>query len=268
MRNHRKLAVIDDRVAFVGSMNLTNPDYGGKRGGPWIDLSARYTGPIVAELARLFAFDWAFETNQELPVPALASEPPDLAASHSPDAGIPMQTVPTGPADAGESFRRLFIGGIDAAEQTLVLTTPYFIPDEATLVALESAADRGVQVSLIVPRQSDNVFTAAAGRSHYARLLNAGIAIHLFHPGLIHAKLMTIDRSVAIFGSANFDVRSFHLNFELSTLLFGPEVVDRLHAIQQTYISRADRLTPDTWSTRPTSARYLDSAVSLISPLL
>ncbi len=261
LRNHRKLAVIDGRVAYAGSQNMIDPDYDGKRGGPWVDLSGRYTGPVVAELAAVFAGDWAFETDRELDVPSPADVP-------RVDGGLPMQVVPTGPASPGESFRRLLLGAIDAAERRLVLTTPYFIPDEATLVGLQSAADRGVRVSLIVPRHSDNPLTAAAGRATYATLVRAGIAVFRYRPGLLHTKLVTVDDAVAIFGSANLDVRSFHLNFELSTLLYGPEVVGRFHAVQQAYLADSDRLDADAWAARPILPRYLDSAVSLISPLL
>ena len=261
LRNHRKLAVVDDRLAYAGSQNLIDPDYGGKRGGPWVDLTGRYTGPVVAELATVFAADWAFETNRELDAPAPADVSPV-------EGGLPMQVVPTGPVSAGESFRRVFIGAVDAAERRLVLTTPYFVPDEATLVALQAAADRGVAVSLIVPRRSDNPFTAAAGRAAYGTLLDAGIAVFRYRPGLIHTKLVTVDDAVALFGSANLDVRSFHLNFELTTLLYGPEVVGRFHAVQRAYLADSDRLDAAAWAGRPVVPRYFDSAVSLISPLL
>ena len=173
-----------------------------------------------------------------------------------------------GPAEAGENFRRLFLGTIDSAQRRLVLTTPYFVPDESTLLALMTAADRGVEVSLIVPEHSDNAFTAAAGRSHYAALLKAGVAIYQFRPGLVHTKLTTVDDAVAIFGSANLDVRSFHLNFELTTLVYGPEPVGRLHAVQEGYLAQSTRLDPTVWARRPGYQRYVDAAVALISPLL
>ena len=129
LRNHRKLAIIDDRVAYAGSQNLINPDYGGKRGGPWVDLSGRFTGPIVAEYATVFLIDWAFETNRELPAPSIG----EIATVAN---GDPMQVVPTGPVSSAESFRRLFLGAIESAREQIVLTTPYFVPDEATILAL------------------------------------------------------------------------------------------------------------------------------------
>ena len=127
-----------------------------------------------------------------------------------------MQVVPTGPVLPGESYRRVLLGAVQSARRRLIITTPYFVPDDPTLVALMMAADRGVKVDLILPQTPDQFFSAAAGRAHYARLLEAGIAIHLYQPGLIHSKTTTVDETLALFGSANLDVRSFNLNFELS----------------------------------------------------
>ena len=261
LRNHRKLSVIDNRLAYAGSQNLIDPDYGGKRGGPWVDLSGRVTGPIVAEFAAVFASDWAFETNVQLDAPGIRTIPEVTG-------GAPIQIVPTGPVSPRESFRRLFLGIVDSARRRLVLTTPYFVPDEATLLALQTAADRGVEVILILPERSDNIFTAAAGRAHYSTLLDAGIKIYLYQPGLIHAKLVTVDDTLAVFGSANLDVRSFHLNFELTTLVYSSETATRLHAIQLTYIADSRQLKPDEWAKRNVIGQYADATVALISPLL
>jgi cardiolipin synthase len=261
LRNHRKLSIIDNQVAYAGSQNLINPDYGGKRGGPWVDLSGRITGPIVAEFAAVFASDWAFETHQQLDNPAIDSIPKVTG-------GAPMQIVPTGPVSPAESFRRLFLGIVDSAQHRLVLTTPYFVPDEATLLALQTAADRGVEVILIVPETSDNRLTAAAGRAHYAALLDVGITIHLYRSGLIHAKLATVDNTLAVFGSANLDVRSFHLNFELTTLVYCEETAKRLGAIQQTYLENSRQIKPEEWAQRGAIAQYADATVALVSPLL
>jgi cardiolipin synthase len=261
LRNHRKLAIIDDRIAYNGSQNLINADYGGRRGGPWVDLSGRFTGPVVAEFATVFVMDWAFETNQELDAPS-----PDTIGKIA--GGVPMQVVPSGPVSPGESFRRLFLGVVESAQRQIIITTPYFIPDESSVLALLTATDRGVDVSLILPETSDNIFAAAAGRAQYARLLEAGVSIYLYRPGLIHAKTITVDDSVGIIGSANIDVRSFHLNFELTALLYGREVTNRLKIVQQTYLADTRRLERNEWATRPVLAKYADSAVSLISPLL
>jgi cardiolipin synthase len=167
-----------------------------------------------------------------------------------------------------ESYRRVLLGAIQLATERLILTTPYFCPDDPTMVSLLMAADRGVDISLILPEHPDHFFTASAGRAHYAALLHAGAKIFLYRPGLSHAKLTTVDNTLGIIGSANLDIRSFHLNFELSTLLYGPEVVDRLRAVQLNYISDSRQLDARQWTSRPIVKQYADAAVSLVSPLL
>jgi cardiolipin synthase len=261
LRNHRKLAVIDGKVAYAGSQNLINASYGRTRCGPWVDLSARFTGPVVAELAAVFNEDWAFETGEELPRPSIDEA---VALDH----GVPAQVVPTGPSPPGDTFRRVLLAAVQSARKRVILTTPYFVPDEPTLVALQMAADRGVDVTLIVPAHPDHPFTAAAGRAQYGRLMQAGVGIWQYQPGLIHAKTTTVDDAFSILGSANLDVRSFNLNFELSVMLYGAEVTERLRAIQLKYLADSRRIDPEMWSKRPVVKQYAERAVALLSPLL
>ncbi len=259
LRNHRKLAVIDGRIAFIGSHNLVNPDYGGQRCAPWVDLTGRVTGPVVNELGVVFAEDWAFETDEILEVPVAQDMEPG---------NIHMQVVPTGPSAPGDTFRRVLLGAAQCARERLILTTPYFVPDEPTLVALMMAADRGVEVSLILPEKPDHFFTASAGRAHFSTLLNAGVGIFLYKPGLIHSKTVTVDDAFGIFGSANLDVRSFNLNFELSVVVYGSEVTARMRTIQETYLANSRRLDVETWARRRVIRQYADRAIALLSPLL
>jgi cardiolipin synthase len=266
LRNHRKLSIIDGQIAFVGSHNLINPDYGGRRGNPWLDLSARFTGPIVGELATVFAEDWAFETNHEIEIPD-----PDSSIIKSPSGSaneVLAQVVPTGPTEPDETYRRLLLAAIQSSRRELILTTPYFVPDETTLLSLMMAADRGVAVKLIVPLTADQFFSAAAGRAHYLSLLRSGVEIHLYRPALLHAKTTTVDDAFALFGSANLDVRSFSLNFELSVLLYGKEITERLRTIQNQYLSQSIQLNLADWQHRPIASEFTDRAVSLLSPLL
>ena len=263
LRNHRKLAVIDDRVAFLGSHNLIEPTYGGRRGNPWVDVTGRVTGTIVREMAMVFAEDWGFETPELLDVPPL-----ELDCSLALGSGIPMQVVPTGPSAPGETFRRVFLAAIQCARRQVTITTPYFVPDETTLVTLMMAADRGVAVKLILPLVPDHLFTAAAGRAHFSRLLEAGIEIHLYKKGLLHVKSTTVDDAFSVFGSANLDVRSFNLNFEITLLLYGSEVTAKLRGIQNSYLTDSTPVSAEQWASRPVIKRYTDSAISLLSPLL
>jgi cardiolipin synthase len=258
LRNHRKLAVIDGSIGFVGSHNLIDPDYHGRRGAPWVDVSARYTGSIVGELSRVFAEDWAFETDEFLD----AASPPALAQ------GTAMQIVPSGPSSPAENYRRLLLAAVQSAREKLILTTPYFVPDEPTLISLKMAANRGVEVSLILPEVPDHIFTAAAGRAHFASLMEEDVRIFLYRPGLLHAKTTTVDDGFAIMGSANLDVRSFNLNFELSVVMYGSQATQRLRAIQESYLADSHALDGRTWAKRSVIKRYTDSAITLLSPLL
>ena len=261
LRNHRKLAIIDSRVTILGSQNIIEPDYGGRAGGPWVDLSGRITGPIVAEFSTVFAEDWAFETGEELPSPH-SIDSPEMGE------GISMQAIPTGPSEPGETYRRVLLAAMQCARERAIVTTPYFVPDEPTLVAFQMAADRGVKVDLILPAKPDHLFTALAGRAHFSRLMEAGITIWQYRPGLLHTKSVTVDDALAIFGSANIDVRSFNLNFELTALLYGPGATGRLRDIQMSYIAESDKLDNSVWCGRSKIRRYTESAVSLLSPLL
>jgi cardiolipin synthase len=265
LRNHRKLAIIDGRIAYNGSHNLINPDYGGRRGNPWVDVTGKFTGPIVGELASVFAEDWEFETGKEVEIPY-----PDSHDSAFTDAvgEFPGQVVPTGPTFPDATYRQLLLAAIQSSRQQLILTTPYFVPDEPTMISLTMAADRGVDVKLILPQTPDHLFAAAAGRAHFSVLLNSGVQIHLYQPGLLHSKTITVDDAFALFGSANLDVRSFGLNFELSTLLYGPEVTERLRSIQGDYLKASRKLELTEWDERSPAKTYADRAISLLSPLL
>jgi cardiolipin synthase len=266
LRNHRKLAIIDGQTAYAGSHNIINADYGGRHGGPWIDVTGRFTGPIVGELASIFAEDWAFETGQEIeiPYPDRHDPPPDDPSAQD----VPAQVVATGPSQPDGTYRRLLLAAIQTARRQLILTTPYFVPDETTVLSMMMAADRGVDVKLILPQIPDHFFAAAAGRAHFHSLLRSGVAIHQYQGGLIHSKTTTVDDAFALFGSANIDVRSFSLNFELSVLLYGQPITQRLREIQREYLSHSPAVEAADWNRRPLVNEYADRAVGLLSPLL
>jgi cardiolipin synthase len=264
LRNHRKLGIIDGRIAYLGSQNLINADYGGRRGCPWYDLTARLTGPIVEQLQVVFAESWAFDTGENIEITPAA----ESANAPGANEGIPIQIVPTGPISQQETFRSIFLAAVQCARTDLIMTTPYFVPDQPTLVALTMAADRGVNVKLLLPNRPDHFFTAAAGRAHFGNLLDAGISIYLYRPGLLHSKTVTVDDAFSIVGSANLDVRSFNLNFELSGLYYGKEVTDRVRAVQLQYLADSTQIDPKVWARRSAVWQISDSAITLLSPLL
>lgn len=261
LRNHRKIALVDGRVAYTGSHNVVVEDYGHKRAGKWIDLSGRFTGPVVAQLQMVFLDDWAFETGHRL-------EHASLFPPLRPTGKVAAQVVPTGPNHEAETFRRVLVAALNAAHRKIIITTPYLVPDEPTTLALAMAADRGVEVVVVVPERSDHPLVEAAGRWYYEQLLEAGVQIFRYCDGMLHAKTITVDDAFALLGSANIDIRSFYLNFELSVLLYGQEITGHLRFAQQRYLSRCSQISLDEWRQRPVHRQYLESAAALLSPLL
>jgi cardiolipin synthase len=261
LRNHRKIAVIDGAVAYAGSHNLVVEDYGHRRAGKWIDLSARFTGPITAQLQIVFLEDWEFETDERLDFPELFPSP-------VPSGEVPAQVVPTGPNHPSDSFQRVLLAALNSARRKIIMTTPYLVPDEPTMVALSMAADRGVEVRIATPRRSDHPLVGAAGRAYYEQLMEVGVHIHRCYAGLLHAKTITVDDNFALLGSANLDIRSFYLNFEINVLLYGPQITGRLRFAQQDYLAQAEQLSLESWRQRPALRQYTEAAAALLSPLL
>ncbi len=262
LRNHRKLAVIDGRTAYAGSHNLVNPDYNrADYEGDWIDLSGRFTGPVVAQFQAVFLDDWTFTTHERL-------ESDDLFPLLDPTGAMTMQVVPTGPNHEADSFRRVVLTALNAAEERIIMTTPYLVPDEPTILALMMAADRGVAVDILTPAKGDHPLVNAAAASNYETLMDAGVTIHRFHGGLLHAKTATVDDAFAFLGSANLDIRSFDLNFEINTLMYGRQITERLRHVQLDFLAMSDPLDAERWRRRPALRRYVENAAALLSPLL
>ncbi len=261
LRNHRKLAVIDGLIAYTGSHNIVEPTYGQRRAGPWIDLSVRCTGPVASALQVVFLEDWAFETEERL-----GSE--DIFPPVAVTGVTPAQVVPTGPTEDSNNLLRVLLASINAARRRIVITSPYFVPDQATVLGLAMAAERGVRVDLVLPRKSDHPLVSAAGRAYFDPLLEAGVNIHLHSRGLLHAKTMTVDDSFALLGSSNLDIRSLFLNFELNVLLFGEQITSTLRFAQTRYLEESQAVDRGQWATRPRIRQVGDGAASLLSPLL
>ncbi|MBN2024851.1 MAG: cardiolipin synthase [Pirellulales bacterium] len=260
LRNHRKLAVIDGLAAYAGSQNVVDADYG-HRDLAWHDMSVRLTGPIVLQLQAVFVGDWYYETGEILDNEAVFPDPPVTGP-------IAAQTLPSGPDYPTENYQRMVVAALHAARRHVIITSPYFIPDDGFLQALEVAVLRGVRVEVILPRRCDQVLVGAATRAYYEDLLDLGVEVHLYEPGLLHAKTMTIDDAVALIGSSNFDIRSFSLNFELSLLFYGADVTRHLRRRQQAYLDQSTRLRADVWDDRGRVARVFEDVAKLLSPLL
>jgi cardiolipin synthase len=260
LRNHRKLAIIDGYIAHTGSQNIVNPDYGTKRL-VWEDVAVRITGPTALQLQLVYLEDWYFTTDEVLDESGLL--PPMVEAGES-----AVQVMPTGPNHPTEPLLHLVIEAMHAARQQIIITSPYFIPDEASMLAMYLAAKRGVRIDVVLPRRSDHPLVQAAGQAYFDELLDAGIHLHLHSPGLLHAKSITIDDTVSIIGSANFDIRSFFLNFELNVLLYGRPINNKLRQLQKQYISQSQVLSPAQWQRRSYARQVTDDVLKLFSPLL
>lgn len=262
LRNHRKIAVIDGQIGYTGSNNLADAAFAIKaKFAPWYDCTVRIDGPATKELQVLFLTDWYMETD-ELVLEELQHRP-----TLNPD-GLPIQIIATGPNFYTEATTQIVQACIQIVERELILTTPYFVPDETTIMNLCVAARRGVETKLVVPKRNDSRLVAAASRSNYEPLLEAGVQILEFRDGLLHAKTITIDKEIGIVMSANLDRRSYHLNFECGAIVYDSNFSSELRFLQQHYIDNADLIDPTAWSARGATTRVLDTAVGLLSPIL
>ena len=260
LRNHRKLAIIDGRIAYSGSQNIVNANYGHKDLA-WHDMSVRSTGPIVLQLQSVFMGDWYFETDELLDIEEVLPVPVETGTSIT-------QTLPSGPDYPTENYQRIVVAALHGAQKQVTITSPYFVPDDAFMQAMEVAVLRGVKVDLILPEKSDQILVGAASRSYYDQLLDLGVNLYLYKPGLLHAKTLSIDNQIALIGSSNFDIRSFELNFETSLIFYGSDMADRLHAIQREYRESSYLLTKETWSGRGWWTQRFENIVKMLSPLL
>jgi cardiolipin synthase len=262
IRNHRKLLVVDGEIAWVGSQNIAEASFAPKaRYAPWVDCMLRIRGPLVRELQLVFVEDWYMEREEDLDA-MLEIEPP-----FEPE-GVAAQAVATGPNFRNDAMASLLQASVHLARGEIVLTTPYFVPDLAMQSALAVAARRGVRVHLVVPRRNDSWLVQRASRAFYDELLDAGVTIHEFTGGLLHAKTLVVDDLASVVTSANLDRRSFEINFEMGVLVYDAAFCARLRALQQSYIDRSVPVDRQAWESRPLGRRLAESAAGLLSPLL
>jgi cardiolipin synthase len=260
LRNHRKLAVIDGRIGYVGSQNVVDPGF--IPAYPNEELLARVQGPVVVQLQSVFLADRYQETEERLDIPA------EFLPSRTPAGNSAAQVLPSGPGYAHENQQTMLIDILHEARERVVMTTPYFVPDEPFLEAMETAALRGAEVHLVVPLHSNKLVTNWAQESHYGRLLAGGIHIHLYAPHFLHAKHVTVDRWVAVVGSVNMDIRSFALDSEVSLLVYDAQVVAAFEAVQARYFAHSQEVTKDVWKRRSPLRRVAQNTARLADSLL
>lgn len=262
LRNHRKLVVIDGETGYTGSRNIADAGFAPKRRfAPWVDAMVRIEGPVVRDLQMLFVEDWFVDTDEWL----------EEYLQHQPrsfDDGVVAQVIGTGPNAYNFAMRQVSQAAIHLAREELILTTPYFVPDDATNSALMTAARRGVATELVLPARNDSRLVSAASRSYYEPLLESGVIIHEYKQGLLHAKTLTIDRALALVTSANLDKRSFFLNFECSLVVYDADFASHLRFLQKEYISQSSPVDPARWARRRWPKRLWHNVAGMLGPLL
>ncbi len=261
-RNHRKLLIADGRIAFLGGINISSVYSGGSfksgsKGQPksgstdvlaWRDTDLQLQGPVVAELQKMFIESWARQKG-----PALAAKkyfPPPQAAG-----GQVVRAIGSSPDDAFSLIYVTLLSAIASAETSVRITNAYFVPDPQLLDALEAAAQRGVEVSLILPSRTDSWLTFHAGRRSYDRLLRAGVKVHERRGVILHSKTALIDGVWATVGSTNLDWRSFLHNHELDAVVLGADFGSQMQAVFDKDLAASDPITLQAWQQRSPGLR-------------
>lgn len=265
LRNHRKIAVIDGLIGYSGSQNLTDETFTSRKRrkvGPWIDATVRLRGPAVTALQTVFLTDWLQDSDENI------ESLEGMLRPCAPAGDSVVHVIASGPDARPDAIHHAVLTLLYSAREQIVMSTPYFVPDEATKTALQNAALRGVSVTLIMPDHLDARVVAAAARSHFDELLNAGIKIMLHEEGLLHAKTFTVDGRVAVVTSINFDVRSFRLNFEASLFIYDERFARTLLSLQRKYMAESTEVVPEEWRRRPAWRKFADNTAQLFGPLL
>ncbi|WP_166823000.1 cardiolipin synthase [Thalassoroseus pseudoceratinae] len=262
LRNHRKTLVIDGHTTYCGSQNCADPEFLVKaKYAPWVDAVMRFEGPIARQNLQLFASDWMTYTDDSMH--DLLREP--LVA---PEPGIPAQVIGTGPTSRYSAMSETFEALCYSAQKELVISTPYYIPNDSIQNAICSAAYRGVKTTMIFPARNDSWVVAGASRSYYAELLEAGVVIHEYQGGLLHTKSLTLDGEVTLIGSANMDRRSFELNYENNILLCDSQLTEAMRERQQSYINQSQLISLDSVISWTYSRRLWNNTLAVLGPIL
>ncbi|MDE7349837.1 MAG: cardiolipin synthase [Muribaculaceae bacterium] len=261
-RNHRKLVIIDGKVGYIGGMNIADryveksPD-----GRIWRDTHLRVEGPIIESMMYSFAVDWNFLR------PDAEVQPLTMMTCDEPG-DVDMQLVTSGPVDKWNNLVLCFQQAIASARKRLYIQTPYFLPTDALLKALQGAALSGVDVRIMIPEHTDSILLGYGSRSYIDDCLKAGVKVYMFTPGMLHAKTMIIDDDFVTTGSVNFDFRSFENNFEANLLIYSEEINRKMRDIFFLDLSSCSKLTLSRWRSRPRTSRIIEALVRLFAPIL
>lgn len=262
LRNHRKILIIDNRITYCGSQNCADPEFRVKpKYAPWVDAMVRFEGPIARQNQMLFASDWMAHVDEDLK--GLVMEP---WTEHR--KGFVAQVVGTGPTVRYSAMPEIFESLMYSAREELIITTPYYVPDEPMQAALCASGRRGVKTTLIVPKKNDSWFVAAASHSYYAALLDSGVRIFEYEGGLLHTKSLTIDEQMGLIGSANMDRRSFELNYENNILFHDEPLTKQIRERQLSYQWQSHEVTKEQVAAWSVTRRFFNNAIAMLGPVL
>ncbi len=261
-RNHRKIVVIDGKIGYIGGMNIADRYIDGGKMKHWRDTHLRVTGDIVAALQVSFAIDWNFMKRELIEVPVEMVEPGSIANP------IGMQLVTGGPTSQWVNMAFVFQKAIDSAHKCVYIQTPYFLPSDPLLKALQVAALSKVDVRLMIPRKPDSILLRYASYSYVKQCLDSGIKIYFYEPGMLHSKVVVIDDDFVTTGSTNFDFRSFEHNFESNVLIYSQEFNKRMKDVMLIDMKDCTRINLRHWRKRPIWQKAVESIVRLFGPLL
>jgi cardiolipin synthase len=262
-RNHRKILVVDGKVAHTGGINIGD-EYLGKDPelGYWRDTNIQVTGPAASHLQLIFAEDWYYVTGELLTKAYVKPPPQDV------EGGGIVQIVPSGPDRSRNQIAHLYFTAITSARKRLFITTPYFVPDESVQTAIIAACLRGVDVRLLVPQTYDRKIIKYASHSYYRELLEVGCKIFEYKKGFVHSKTMSVDGELAIVGTANMDLRSFRLNFEVCAVCYCGETARLMDEQFMADLEDSEAIRMKSFRKRPGADIFLENVARLTSSLL
>lgn len=267
-RNHRKIIVVDGIIGYLGGINVSDRyinDDKNKKSRFWRDTHLKIVGTSVINLQFIFLADWNFCAKQKIPFSNAYFPEGNKTAKFG---NHLVQIVPSGPDSKYPRIKYTLIQAIISAREEVCITSPYFIPDKSFIEAINIAALSGISVKILLPRTSDSFIVNTTTQAYFQNLLNAGVEIYLYNKGFVHAKTMVCDRKVAIVGTANFDNRSFDLNFEINANVFNEEVATELRQIFEVDLTHSTQITSEVWSQRAWYMKLLERVVYLFSSLM
>lgn len=262
-RNHRKLCIIDGRIGYLGGMNIADRYITGGKFSSWRDTHIKVTGSIISALQYSFTIDWNF-MGQAL----LKEESSSIKIDNNSLENIGMQLLTSGPTDQWSNIALVFLKAISNAKRSILIQTPYFLPTESLLKALQSAALSNVKVRIMIPRHSDSNILRYASYSYINECLKSGIKFYLYDAGMLHCKTIIIDNEFSTIGSTNFDFRSFEHNFECNLFIYSQDVNTKMREIYAEDLKHSTQINRKKWQKRPIGQKILESITRLLSPIL